>query len=226
MTDLASSDMQSKAHVTRILSDWWTRPDAARVALWTSAPYRDQVLGIWQLAVQKDTNSPEKLLLAAPADPAELVTEYERLFVGPGTIPCPPYEAVWRSDRPKHEQGTVMGRSTVRTKEIYRELGMRLRPGEVELPDHIAVELEALAQAWTTDHTVQADALVGLLQGWLPPFAASVAANSQLEFYRNLAELTWEFFAQLGPRDVSCRYGNSRESNSMESKRFLEGVNA
>ena len=226
MTGPASSDMQSKAHVVRILSDWWTRPDAARVALWASTSYRDQVLEIWQLAVQKNSNSPEKLLSAAATDPAELITEYERLFVGPATIPCPPYEAVWRSDRPKHEQGTVMGRSTARTKEIYRELGMRLRPGEVELPDHIAVELEALAQAWRTDHTVQADALVGLLQGWLPPFSASVAANSQLEFYRNLAELTWEFFLQLGPRDVACQCGSSRKLDFVRSENFLKGVNA
>jgi TorA maturation chaperone TorD len=183
------------------------------------------VLEIWQLAVQEASNSPEKLL-SSVAVSAELVAEYERLFVGPGTIPCPPYEAVWRSDRPKHEQGTVMGQSTARTKEIYRELGMRLRPGEVELPDHIAVELEALAQAWTTDDTVQADALVGLLQGWLPPFAASVAANSQLEFYRNLAELTWEFFLHLGPGDGSCHCRNSLGLDSVGSENSLKGVNA
>lgn len=192
-----SLGMQLNAQIAQLLSDWWTRPDPARIALWASAPYQDEVLQLWQETVQGDTASVGKLL-AGFADGDELTTEYERLFVGPAAIPCPPYEAVWRSDRPKHEQGTVMGGSTMCIRQIYRELGVRLRASEVELPDHIAMELEALAHAWATNHVAQAEALVRLFQGWLPAFAASVVTNSRADFYRWLAELTWEFFLSLG----------------------------
>ena len=38
--------------------------------------------------------------------------EHLRLFVGPGHVQCPPYEAVYRKDRPVMEKGLVMGPST------------------------------------------------------------------------------------------------------------------
>lgn len=199
----SSCNVQVDAQIAQLLSDWWTRPDPARIELWTSAAYQRQVRQLWHEVVGAGTETVRKLLGAAITDRDGLAAEYERLFVGPAAIPCPPYEAVWRSDRPKHEQGTVMGGSTARMKQIYSALGVRLRLGEVELPDHIAIELEALTHALRTHYRPQANDLIGLLQGWLPAFAASVVANSRLEFYRRLAELTWEFFQDLGESEVS-----------------------
>ena len=208
--------VQLNAQIAQLLSDWWTRPEPVRITLWASAPYQQQVIQLWHATSREGAESVRKLLAAAVSNRDGLTTEYERLFVGPAAIPCPPYEAVWRSDRPKHEQGTVMGGSTARIKQIYAELSVRLRLGEVELPDHIAIELEALAHALRTNHLAQADALIGQFQGWLPAFAASVVANSRLEFYRRLAELTWEFFLNLSPPQVPDK-GNGCRAPDVEA---------
>jgi len=42
-------------------------------------------------------------------NPVELRLEYNRLFVGPGALACPPYESVYRRDRPESERGMLMG---------------------------------------------------------------------------------------------------------------------
>lgn len=200
----AKLGLEPRAATAQVLSDWWTQPDSQRTALWISEPYRIQILKLWRKEFREKTESPERLLAAATFEQTDLAAEYERLFVGPAAVPCPPYEAVWRTDRPKHEQGTVMGGSTLRMKQIFQHLGVRLRAGEVELPDHIAVELEALSYAWRTDRLPQADALIQLFRGWVPAFVGAVAANSRLGFYRELAELTWEFFQHLEPRQISA----------------------
>lgn len=147
------------------------------------------------------------LFSAAMSDGRELPMEYERLFVGPAAIPCPPYEAVWRKDRPKHEQGTVMGPSTSDVVGIYRELGLQFRREQMELADHLAIELEALAFAWTSGEDAIAHRLSQRINFWIPDFCASVVENSRIEFYRGLAMITERCFAEDSPL-VSC---NTRE---------------
>lgn len=182
----------------QVLADWWTRPDAARIDLWVCPGYQKQVTFLWRETFGSSGKSVERLFSALSHEKKCLTAEYERLFVGPAAIPCPPYEAVWRMDRPKHEQGTVLGKSTVRVKQLYAELGLRLRPDQVELADHIAIELEALAYALSIGDPQPADCLIGQLQGWLPPFCGAVVANSQLEFYKDLAEVTWDSLSPSG----------------------------
>ena len=185
-------------HIALLLGDWWTRPDATRITLWRSTAYRERVAKLWSENIGETSEpSVQKLLSVLTIEENKLADEYERLFVGPAAIACPPYEAVWRKDRPKHEQGTVIGNSTEQVKQLYRGLGLQLRPDQVELADHIAIELEALAIAWDSDaDPILADGLFCQLQRWLPPFCASVVANSHLEFYRILAEVTEECFSE------------------------------
>lgn len=177
-------------HIAHCLADWWTRPDTDRMALWASAGYQEHAVSIWREVVgSAPAESVKKLLSVVAVEQAELAAEYERLFVGPAAIPCPPYEAVWRKDRPKHEQGTVMGQSTAEVVRLYRDLGLRLRADQMELADHVAIELEALAFAMDT----RAEIVPGLferLRLWIPDFCASVIDSSNLEFYRGLAGIT------------------------------------
>lgn len=199
-----NADTQGKApqHVAQMLGDWWTRPDAERLSLWGSTAYREQVATLWRENLgDASGESVERLLSALAVEQHQLAAEYERLFVGPAAISCPPYEAVWRTDRPKQEQGTVVGKSTEQVKQLYSELGLRLQPDQVELADHIAIELEALAYAWDSGaDSSLADRLLRQFQGWLPPFCASVVVNCRLEFYRQLAEITKECF--LGNQSI------------------------
>ena len=73
---------------------------------------------------------------------AELAKEYLRLFVGPGHVPCSPYEAVHRNDRPDFERGLVMGPSTADVRRAYLAAGLDLSKNYTDLPDHIAAEME------------------------------------------------------------------------------------
>lgn len=185
--------------LVRVLADWWTRPEAARTAVWNTSQYWENVMLLWQQNLDDSGKAVEALLSALALEQRELPPEYERLFVGPAAAPCPPYEAVWRNDRPTQEQGTVMGQSTLQVQRLYSELGVRLAPDQVELADHIAVELEALAYAWSIGDEKHANGLVLHLREWLPPFCESVSANSQAEFYVDLAKVTMDFFSRSRP---------------------------
>lgn len=194
--DATSANTQGGApeQLAHMLSAWWTRPEPASIALWTSPTYARQIKAIWLANVsQSSLTSIDKLLATVIAERDQLAAEYERLFVGPAIVPCPPYEVMWRADRPKHEQGMVVGQSTDEVKRLYRDLGLRVRSDGVELPDHIAIELEALAYACAVGaEPGLIEALLGRLETWLPAFCTSVAANSQIEFYRAIPNLTLE----------------------------------
>lgn len=128
----------------------------------------------------------------------ELIPEYHRLFVGPGSLPAPPYESVYR------EGWTVMGETTVDVIRQYAEAGYTLAASFIDLPDHVVAELgfmsllcEEEAQAWRADKEEDALALLRReerflsdhLAVWLPPFCDRVAVAAEREFYRVLAKL-------------------------------------
>jgi TorA maturation chaperone TorD len=137
-----------------------------------------------------------RALQAFPSE--ELIPEYHRLFVGPGGLPAPPYESVYRED------WRVMGESTVDVTRQYAEAGYALAPSFNDLPDHVAAELgfmsllcEEEAQAWRAAREEVALALLRReerflgdhLAVWLPPFCDRVAVAAEREFYRVLAKL-------------------------------------
>ncbi|MBI4240320.1 MAG: molecular chaperone TorD family protein [Candidatus Rokubacteria bacterium] len=133
-----------------------------------------------------------------------LISEYHRLFVGPGELPAPPYESVYR------EGWRVMGETTLDVQSAYEEAGYALDPSFKELPDHVAAELafmglltEEEAKAWKAG-----DASVALswlereraflddhLTRWLPAFCDRLLASTEVRFYRKLAGELQEFVA-------------------------------
>jgi TorA maturation chaperone TorD len=142
--------------------------------------------------------APETIRLAeawSRPDPVEAparATEFERLFVGPGPVPCPPYESYWREDVPFLLRGTLMGPCTAGLVDLYAQLGLQLAPDAHELPDHVAVELEAMAVAESdpAGRDVAHALLEGHLAVWLPRFCGAVQAETVDEFYRCLAATT------------------------------------
>jgi len=134
---------------------------------------------------------------------ARLDLEYNRLFVGPGRLPCPPYESVHRSDRPEMELGTVLGPSTVEVKKAYAEAGLVIGPDFKDLPDHIAVELEFMhflcikeleskadGAKW---HQMQKEFVRSHLRLWVGSFTAKTITSTKSPFYRLAATLLDEF---------------------------------
>jgi len=81
-----------------------------------------------------------------------LLEEYERLFVGPGQVPCPPYESFWRRTSPS-TSADLMGRAPRNSRRSTWSWASRCRRCSGELPDHIAIELEAMAYALSFDET-------------------------------------------------------------------------
>jgi len=137
-------------------------------------------------------------------DPKGLIPEYHRLFVGPGHLPVPPYESVYR------ENWQVMGETTVDVKRQYAEAGYALAPSFTELPDHVTAELafmallaEEEAKAWETEDISAALAwlererafLQDHLTQWLPAFCDRLPASTEAPFYRRLAVALREFIA-------------------------------
>jgi TorA maturation chaperone TorD len=177
-----------------LLAHWWSRPVAAEVSTWSEAAdveleVRDRMPG---------TEMARALVPGVEEIPG-LLDEYERLFVGPGPVPCPPYESYWREDVPLDVRRSLMGPCTADLRRIYAELGLEMAPGTGELPDHIAVELEALAYAVSDERTYpQARALFfDHLRRWLPRLCRAVDHEAEGRFYHGLAAVTLDWSGPL-----------------------------
>ena len=104
-------------------------------------PREDKVLEFWDKVLSKFAEENEKES-AKQLNALDLKIEYNRLFVGPNKLPCPPYESVYRTDREGGEMGTLMGPSAWDVKNRYAEAGLEISGGFNDYPDHVAVELE------------------------------------------------------------------------------------
>ncbi len=127
------------------------------------------------------------------ADPAALTLDYTRLFLGPFGIEAKPYGSVYLDG-----ESTVMGPSTQATLALYGKSGFQVDAAFLEMPDHIAVELEflyllnhRLAQNGDTEAAeLKAAFLSTCLGRWVDPFTRAVEQGAQTDFYRQLARLT------------------------------------
>ncbi len=125
-------------------------------------------------------------------DQTVLENEYVRLFVNSmPEVPCAPYGSVYL-------EGTVMGETTLKVAEIYRQYGMEPE----ELADHIAVESEFLA--WLHGRVVESlenkrhyDILLGHFQQWTLSFFTQVEQHDRLGCYRRCTEVARELLSPL-----------------------------
>lgn len=177
------------APVARLLAGWWSRPTSDEVDSWASG-----WSGAYEVATLLGLGRGGVVALRSACSVSEvaaLLAEYERLLNGPGRAPCPPYESLWRGDGPRREQGRLMGAAASEVVGLYREVGLQVRADAHELPDHLAIEWEALAFALEHDAPETAAALVDEhLAIWISPFCEAVAAETEQPFYAALAPLT------------------------------------
>ena len=126
-------------------------------------------------------------------DPVALENEYIRLFVNSmPEVPCAPYGSVYL-------EGTIMGESTLKVADIYRQYGLEPE----EMADHIAVEAEFLA--WLSDRMDESEEnrqhfafLLGHLRQWTTDFFARVERHDRLGCYRQSARIAREILAKIG----------------------------
>jgi TorA maturation chaperone TorD len=170
--------------------DWWTAPSLDRIELWSSSLYRNSIAGLWRETLGATPSCVDALFDGIRDEGVRTIAEYERLFVGPAAPCCPPYEAIWRSDRRTREQGALCGPPVGEVMQIYDALGFRLHSARRELGDHIAVELEGAACAFAMNAAPEAWRLVDHLQSWAPQFCSAVRSQSSAKAFLALAETT------------------------------------
>jgi TorA maturation chaperone TorD len=188
----------ARGQAAQLLARWWSRPVDEETAAWADAWSDARLTGA---ALRRDATEVDSLERAAAGDAAQLVEEFERLFVGPGRVPCPPYEALWRDEGQRREQGRLMSTATAAVGRLYRSLDLAVRHDAHELPDHIFVELEALAYALDTegsDEQTAQELLTQHLLIWAPKLCTAVEQETQLGFYSRLARLTPHWLAAIG----------------------------
>jgi TorA maturation chaperone TorD len=207
LADLMWGRARTASMAALCMADWWGEPISGEAHPWRvdagAAREVAAALGI-------DLDLVKNLLDARPANPGDLVEEHERLFVGPGRTPCPPYGAFWRPARPWQEGGSIAGESTSRVAAIYAQLDLRIRGEWSEPPDHVAFEWEALAYALGVEHSAGRALLDEHLRVWLPPFCEAVQKHAKHPFYLALATLTpvWvEGFAVFEKADGKGKTG-------------------
>ena len=125
--------------------------------------------------------------------------EYNRLFVGPARLIAPPYESVYRT-----AEHLVMGETMLDVRRAYRELDMGIRNTLKEPEDHIAIELEYLAElqkrcltALEEQDIRELRRIIGLEQAfledhllrWVPEFCQGIKEGSRMEFFSAMAEV-------------------------------------
>ena len=177
-----------------LLAHWWSRPVPDEVATWAAATGVEA-----EVRSRMPAHSSAPLLTPGGGELLGLLDEHERLFVGPGPVPCPPYESFWREDVPIDIRRSLMGPCTADLRRLYAELGLKMAPASGEMPDHVAVELEALAYALSSPATYPlARALFfDHLRRWLPRLCRAVAHEAASPFYRDLADRTVDWTGPL-----------------------------
>lgn len=116
----------------------------------------------------------------------------------------PPYASCWDG------HGRLCGPATSRMQAILRRLDVHLAEGQHELPDHLGVQLAALALALERQ---DADGCALLLTelDWAYRFAAALTAADRDGFYASLAQLLTALLDRLRPRFPDPRPTSSSE---------------
>ncbi len=129
----------------------------------------------------------------------DLKAEYTRLFIGPATPACPPYESVFDKNRPVEWQGTMAGPTADAMADALAREGLNITLEYAELADHIAIELEymyyLLAKAYSENPDAESSLekankfLENNLSEWLPSFASLLGKKTDHPFYQKIASL-------------------------------------
>jgi putative dimethyl sulfoxide reductase chaperone len=143
----------------------------------------------------------------------DLLVDYTRLFLGPPSALAKPYASVWI----KGDDSALMQDSTVALQALYAEGGFDIADDFLELPDHVAAEMEFLYLLIFRENETRAAGdtpsrarfaqlrrrfLQEHLGRWLGPFMLALHAGAQTDFYELLAELTEAFVRIEGQRDA------------------------
>lgn len=130
--------------------------------------------------------------------------DFNKLFVGPGHKPCPPWSSVYADGK-----WLVNGPTAQKVKSVFKAEGFAIPEGNREPWDHISYELQFMADEQKSlfdqdDNAAGGQATGGGVQsvakardffgkfmsGWIPTFLDGVEREARTEFYKGLAVFT------------------------------------
>lgn len=192
--------------VTREKEDCETRVAVYRILSLAFYPPTSDVNQVWQSLNQLAPHDSESGHNdETRLEPDKTSFEYNRLFVGPERLPCPPYESVYRKDRSEMQIGTVLGPSTLDVKQRYREAGLEISKNFKDLPDHVGAELEFMhylcSKQLEVENVDESEKFMKMekefvelhLIPWVFSFADNVTRNTTSPFYSKAAFVLKEF---------------------------------
>lgn len=200
MSDYAPDEATAREDLCRFLSACYYEPGPE----FAEEKLFDSMLVAATRIHPKLANQARQLRTAfAAQDLQSLLVDYTRLFLGPLEALARPYGACWLNAPALAEDNPPLA-----VLDVYREGGFDMDAEFMELPDHVAVELEFLYllifnrnQAAKAGRLNEASATALLQQrfldehlgAWIGPFSAAVAAGAATAFYRELAVFTEHF---------------------------------
>ena len=131
----------------------------------------------------------------------DLVADYTNLFIGPGKLPAPPWESVYRSkDRLTFQE------ETIQVRHMFYKYQLESSKIHKEPDDHVALELDFMGhlstrildeakkkeKSWSQVKKLilaQKDFLNEHMLKWLPKFSDDVVTNSRTDFYRGFGKI-------------------------------------
>ncbi len=139
----------------------------------------------------------------------DLAVEYARLFLGPFEIKAPPYGSLYLDGERK-----VMGDSTMEVIRFYEDAGLSGNKDCMDLPDHIAVELEFMSYLIyrETEALEKSDFATAIemikkqerfldqfLGRWIREFCEKIKESTDNGFYSALADCASSFVGSYNP---------------------------
>lgn len=161
-------------------------------------PFRDEspaiAAGVSEVAAH--LNDPANLTTEAHED---LHWDFTRMFIGPFTLPAPPYESVYRG-----EDRLLYQEETLEVRQEYRKYGLNTRECNPEPDDHVGLELDFMYHLTqlASERFAAGDrpGLAAVLQDqrrfldqhllqWVPKFSDDVIRSADTDFYRGFARI-------------------------------------
>jgi len=168
--------------------------DHTRTAL-TLLSLEDGLHGVEVFFKQLETNMEDTL--------EKCCSEYTRLFIGPTTLPAPPWESVYLT-----KERLIFQESTLKVRQCYLKYNYLPANYRSEPDDHIALELDFMANlSHLTENFFQEGKIsegVDILKDqkafleehllvWAPQFAAELEASTPHPLYQGIASIIKEF---------------------------------
>lgn len=125
--------------------------------------------------------------------------DFARLFIGPGHLPAPPWESVYRN-----EERLIFDKQTLQVRLLFRQFGMVVPTVRNEPEDHFGLEMLFVAhlcqvalEGIRTDQAYHTDIALAALDSffrehvgaWAHTFLTDVREAAQTPYYRGLSWL-------------------------------------